>query len=68
MNKRDRYGMIGWFIVAILFGILSEAVMLGREWYQSKRYHFPIETDDVRRYSWVILVGCVIHYLFVLFR
>jgi len=33
INKRDIYGLIGWFIVSTVISILALPVMIGREIY-----------------------------------
>lgn len=63
MVKRNILGIVGWLIVAILLGLISEILMIAREKYQHKRYKIPFEHDDVRRYSISIAIGCLIRYI-----
>ena len=63
MVKRNILGIIGWLIVAILLGVLSEILMIAREEYQHQRYKIHFEHDDVRRYSISIAIGCLIRYI-----
>ena len=51
-NKRDLYGLIGWFILSLLFNALTLPIMIIREVYQYKYYHLNhFEWEDVIRYS-----------------
>ena len=63
MVKRNVLGIVGWLLLAILLGILSEVLMIAREEYQHQRYKIPFEHDDVRRYSISITIGCLIRYI-----
>lgn len=64
LNKRDWIGLACWLLVSILVGLLALPVMIGREVYQYKRYHLAkFEWEDVVRYSFVIAIGSVIHFL-----
>lgn len=63
MVKRNVLGIVGWLIVAILLGLISEILMIAREEYQYQRYKIPFEHDDVRRYSISIAIGCLIRYI-----
>ena len=64
LNKRDWIGLVCWLLVSILVGLLSLPVMVGREIYQYKHYHLSqFEWEDVVRYSLVIAIGSVIHFL-----
>ena len=63
-NKRDLYGLIGWFILSLLFNALTLPIMIIREVYQYKHYHLNhFEWEDVIRYSLVIILGSVIGFL-----
>ena len=63
-NKRDLYGLIGWFILSLLFNALTLPIMIIREVYQHKHYHLNrFEWEDVIRYSRVIILGSVIGFL-----
>ena len=57
MVKRNVLGIVGWLLLAILLGILSEVLMIDREEYQHQLYKIPFENDDVRRYSISIAIG-----------
>lgn len=64
LNKRDWIGLACWLLVSILVGMLALPVMIGREVYQYKHYHLSrFEWEDVVRYSLVIAIGSVIHFL-----
>lgn len=63
VNKRDLYGLLGWFLVSVVIGIIAIPIMVGREIYQWKHYHLPeFEWDDVVRYSLVIFLGSIVNY------
>lgn len=64
LNKRDWIGLACWLLVSILIGLLALPVMIGREVYQYKHYHLSrFKWEDVVRYSLVIAIGSVIHFL-----
>lgn len=64
LNKRDWIDLACWLLVSILIGLLALPVMIGREVYQYKQYHLSrFEWEDVVRYSLVIAIGSVIHFL-----
>ena len=63
MVKRNVLGIVGWLLLAILLGVLSEVLMIDREEYQHQLYKIPFENDDVRRYSISISIGCLIRYI-----
>lgn len=64
LNKRDWIGLACWLLVSILVGLLALPVMVVREIYQYKHYHLSqFEWEDVVRYSLVIAIGSVIHFL-----
>lgn len=64
LNKRDWIGIACWLLVSILIGLLALPIMIGREVYQYKHYHLvKSEWEDIVRYSFVIIVGSVIHIL-----
>lgn len=64
LNKRDYIGLACWLLVSILVGLLALPVMVGREIYQYKHYHLSqFEWEDIVRYSLVIAIGSVIHFL-----
>ena len=64
LNKRDWIGLACWLFVSILIGLISLPIMVGREIYQYKHYHLAkFELEDIIRYSFVIIVGSVIHIL-----
>lgn len=61
LNKRDLYGLIGWFIAGIAVGLFALPIMVAREYYQYKHYKLErFEWEDIIRYSFVIIVGSVI--------
>ena len=62
-GKCNILGIVGWLLLAILLGILSEVLMINREEYQHQLYKIPFENDDVRRYSISIAIGCLIRYI-----
>lgn len=69
MNKRDAYGLVGWFLAAMLFGVLAWPVMVAREIYQWKHYKLSrFEWEDVARYSAVILLGSLVWWLIMRFH
>ena len=64
LNKRDLYGLIGWFIAGIAVGLFALPIMVAREYYQYKHYKLArFEWEDIIRYSFVIIVGSVIRIL-----
>lgn len=64
MMSRNTKGTIGFFILGILFGIITLPIMIIREYYQWKHYSLPnFEWDDIFRYSTVILMGNAMHCL-----
>lgn len=64
LNKRDLYGLIGWFIAGIAVGLFALPIMVAREYYQYKHYKLArFEWEDIIRYSFVIIVGSVICFL-----
>ena len=63
-NKRNRQGVIGWFVASVFVGFLALPVMVLREVYQWKRYKLPgIEWDDICRYGLTIVIGSILHVL-----
>lgn len=64
LNKRDLYGLVGWFAIGIVLGLVSLIPMVAREIYQYKHYKLSMfEWEDVVRYSVVIALGSVLQYL-----
>lgn len=64
LNKRDWIGLACWLLISILVGLLALPIMVGREIYQYKHYHLAkFECEDIIRYSFVVIVGSVIHIL-----
>lgn len=67
LDKRDIYGLIGWFIISSIINILSLPIMVSRETYQWKYYNLSrFEWEDIIRYSIVIILGSIINYYFIL--
>lgn len=67
LDKRDIYGLIGWFIISSIISILSLPIMVSREIYQWKHYNLSrFEWEDIIRYSIVIILGSIINYYFIL--
>ena len=67
LDKRDIYGLIGWFIISSIINILSLPIMVSREIYQWKNYNLSrFEWEDIIRYSIVIILGSIINYYFIL--
>ena len=67
LDKRDIYGLIGWFIISSIINILSLPIMVSREIYQQKHYNLSrFELEDIIRYSIVIILGSIINYYFIL--
>lgn len=60
-TKRNIIGSIVCFVLSLLLGGIGIAVMMLREVYQSKKYGFPIEQDDIVRYSIIGAVGGIAH-------
>lgn len=60
-KKRDKYGTLLAFVMGLLFNVLGVIFMVWRELRQSKKGGFPIETDDVVRYSLVSSLGAVLN-------
>ena len=65
LNRRDLIGLACWLLVSIFVGTLALPVMIGREIYQYRHYHLAkFEWEDIVRYTLVILLGSIAHYLF----
>ena len=60
-TKRNIIGSIICFFMSLLFGGIGIAVMMFREVYQSNKYGFQVEKDDIVRYSFVGAVGYIIN-------
>lgn len=61
LNRRDCIGFACWFLASLAIGLWSLPLMVGREFYQWRRYYLPrFEWEDVVRYAVVIIVGCVV--------
>lgn len=66
INQRDLKGLFGWFILSLLFNVLTLPIMIIREIYQYKHYYLTkFEWEDVVRYSFVIILGSVIGFLII---
>ena len=65
LNRRDLIGLACWLFVSILLGPFALPVMIGREIYQYRHYHFAkFEWEDIVRYTLVILFGSIINSFF----
>lgn len=64
--ERNEKGMIGFCLLAVIFGPIVELFMIGREVYQWKHYNLPkFEWDDILRYTLFIFVGSMIHWFLI---
>ena len=63
LNKRDWIGLVCWFLLSVLIGIITLPLMIWREVYQYYKYQLlRFEWEDVMRYSLVIIIGSVVNY------
>ena len=63
LNKRDWIGLVCWFLLSVLIGIIALPLMIWREVYQYYKYQLSnFEWEDVVRYSLVIIIGSVVNY------
>ena len=63
LNKRDWIGLVCWFLLSVLIGIIAIPLMIWREVYQYYKYQLSnFEWEDVVRYSLVIIIGSVVNY------
>ena len=63
LNKRDWIGLVCWFLLSILIGIIALPLMIWREVYQYYKYQLlRFEWEDVVRYSLVIIIGSIMNY------
>ena len=63
LNKRDWIGLVCWFLLSVLIGIIALPLMIWREVYQYYKYQLlRFEWEDVVRYSLVIIIGSVVNY------
>ena len=63
LNKRDWIGLVCWFLLSVLIGIIAIPLMIWREVYQYYKYQLlRFEWEDVVRYSLVIIIGSVVNY------
>lgn len=60
-TKRNIIGSIICFFLSLLLGGIGLAIMMMREVYQSNKYGFEVEKDDIVRYSFVGAVGYIIN-------
>ena len=67
--SRNTKGIIGWSLLALLFGIIVAIPMYLREKYQYEKYLKPckldFEWDDIIRYGSVIAVFSIFHWAWV---
>ena len=62
LNKRDWIGLVCWFLLSVLIGIITLPLMIWREVYQYYKYQLlRFEWEDVVRYSLVIILGSVVN-------
>ena len=63
LNRRDWIGLVCWFLLSVVIGIIALPLMIWREFYQYDKYQLPrFEWEDVVRYSFVIILGSVVNY------
>ena len=63
LNKRDWIGLVCWFLLSVLIGIITLPLMIWREVYQYYKYQLlRFEWEDVVRYSLVIIIGSIMNY------
>ena len=63
LNKRDWIGLVCWFLLSVLIGIISLPLMIWREVYQYYKYQLlRFEWEDVVRYSLVSIIGSIMNY------
>lgn len=63
LNRRDWIGLVCWFLLSVLIGIIALPLMIWREVYQYDKNQLPrLEWEDVARYSLIIIIGSVINY------
>jgi hypothetical protein len=60
-TKRNLQGSIVCFLLSCLIGGMGVAVMMLREAWQSKKYGFAVERDDIVRYSTIGAIGSVVN-------
>ena len=64
--KRNRIGIIVAFMIGVFLNGLATIIMILRELYQSKKYNFAIETNDVVNYSIASSVGSIVNVILIL--
>ena len=63
LNKRDWIGLVCWFLLSVLIGIIALPLTIWREVYQYYKYQLlRFEWEDVVRYSLVIIIGSIMNY------
>lgn len=65
-TQRNLQGSIICFLLSCLIGGMGVAVMMLREAYQSKKYGFAVERDDMVRYSVIGAIGSVVNIVLLL--
>lgn len=60
-TQRNLQGSIVCLVLSFLLGGMGVAVMMLREAYQSKKYGFAVERDDIVRYSVIGAIGSVVN-------
>ena len=64
--KRNLQGSVICFLLSCFIGGMGVAVMMLRESYQSKKYGFAVERDDIVRYSVIGAIGSVVNIVLLL--
>lgn len=64
--NRNRIGIIVAFILGVFLNGFATIIMILRELYQSKKYNFAIETNDVVNYSIASGLGSVVNVILIL--
>jgi hypothetical protein len=65
-TKRNIQGSIVCLVLSLLLGGIGVSIMMLREAWQSKKYGFAIERDDIVRYSVIGAIGSVVNIVILL--
>lgn len=65
VKQRNILGCIVAFLLSCLLNVFGIAIMVYREYHQSMKGGFPIEWDDIKRYTWSGLLGAVVNVLLI---